>query len=80
MTEGSRPSRIGVDAGGTFVDLVAVDGESERARSTKVPSDARLGGALRAANGLAPTRPDAVVAGTTRVTNAILEGRLARTV
>ncbi len=79
MTERVPGTRVGVDAGGTFVDLVAVDTRSGRARSTKVLSDARLTGALGAAAGLVAAPPEAVVAGTTRVTNAVLEGRFART-
>ncbi|MBD0317298.1 MAG: hydantoinase/oxoprolinase family protein, partial [Thermoleophilia bacterium] len=79
MTEGHRRARIGVDAGGTFVDVVVVEPEGGRACSAKVPSDGRLEGAMEAASELVAGPPEAVVAGTTRVTNAILEGRLART-
>jgi N-methylhydantoinase A len=79
VTAGGPGARVGVDAGGTFVDLVTVDPARERARSTKVLSDRRLAGTLAAARALVDSPPDAVVAGTTRVTNAVLEGRFART-
>jgi N-methylhydantoinase A len=69
-------AKVGIDAGGTFTDVVVL--ESGTARSLKVPADAGL------VEGLARARPlvfggPAVVAGTTWVTNAVLEGRLART-
>ncbi|MBI1382049.1 MAG: hydantoinase/oxoprolinase family protein [Planctomycetaceae bacterium] len=68
---------VGVDSGGTFTDLVAVEGDSVRVKKRpSVPADpgaavaaglADLGGAER------------VVHGTTVALNALLTGRLART-
>jgi N-methylhydantoinase A len=69
-------ARVGVDAGGTFTDVVVLD--AGRAQSLKVPTDAGLGAGLGRALPLVGGAP-AVVAGTTWVTNAVLEGRLART-
>jgi N-methylhydantoinase A len=69
-------ARIGVDAGGTFTDVVVLaDGVLQ---GLKVPSDEELGEGLSQARELVAARPT-VVAGTTWVTNAVLEGKLART-
>lgn len=72
--------RVGVDTGGTFADVVAYDVVSGTAHVRKVPSDAEPREMLEAALADAPV--DAVsdvVHGTTRVTNAVLEGRVSRT-
>ena len=73
-------TRIGVDVGGTFTDLVAWD-SSGAMRSCKVPttSAAPAAGVL---NGLAVLEPEAgpwtlLAHGTTLVTNAIVERRVA---
>ncbi len=69
-------ARVGVDAGGTFTDVVMVDGGA--AQSLKVPTDAGLGEGLARSRRLVAGTP-AVVAGTTWVTNAVLEKKFART-
>jgi N-methylhydantoinase A len=71
-----REARVGVDAGGTFTDVVVLD--EGVARPLKVPTDAGLGEGLAGARALVVGAPS-VVAGTTWVTNAILERKLART-
>src|SRR5439155_18479090 len=71
-----QESRVGIDAGGTFTDVVVLDGGI--AHAVKVPTDVGLGEGLARARGLLATRPT-VIAGTTWVTNAVLERKLART-
>jgi N-methylhydantoinase A len=71
-----RQPRIGVDAGGTFTDVVVLAGGVLQA--LKAPTDAGLGEGLTRARALVAGRPT-VVAGTTWVTNAVLERKLART-
>ncbi len=79
--------RLGVDIGGTFTDLVLLEEETGRLMVTKVPSrPADPAGALLAAVEQAleqaGAEPDAVTLlshGTTIVTNAVLEEKLART-
>ncbi len=72
--------RVGVDVGGTFTDLVAIEAASRSIRSRKVltTADAPARGVLYglAALGAAPS---AIAHGTTIVTNTIVEGRGART-
>src|ERR671935_221688 len=68
--------RVGVDAGGTFTDVVVL--ERGVAHALKVPTDAGLVEGLARARGLV-TESATVVAGTTWVTNAVLERNLART-
>ena len=73
--------RVGVDVGGTFTDVVAVDHARFDTRVAKVPSrsDDRVAGLLAAlgAVGLAWEDVDDLIHGTTIVTNAIVEGDLA---
>lgn len=79
--------RLGVDIGGTFTDLVLLDEETGRLMVAKVPSrpDDPAGALLAAVEQAleqAGASPDAVTLlshGTTIVTNAVLEGKLART-
>jgi N-methylhydantoinase A len=71
-----QDARVGVDAGGTFTDVVVLDGGT--AQALKVPTDVGLGEGLMRARELLTGRPT-VVAGTTWVTNAVLERNLART-
>jgi len=71
-----REARVGVDAGGTFTDVVVLD--KGVAKALKVPTDAGLGEGLARVRHLVAKRPT-VVAGTTWVTNAVLEQKLART-
>jgi N-methylhydantoinase A len=72
--------RVGIDVGGTFTDLVAVAPASGVVRSRKVLTtpEAPARGVLA---GLEVLAPDAgsIAHGTTIVTNAIVEGRHART-
>ena len=67
--------RVGIEVGGTFTDLVAVDGES--VRTAKVPSTPASPdlGAMHAidAAGLDPGRIEELVHGSTVATNAVLE-------
>lgn len=72
---------VGTDIGGTFTDIVAREDGTGTMRSAKVPSqpaapvDAML--EALAAVGLAPGDVRRFVHGTTRVTNALVEERLA---
>jgi N-methylhydantoinase A len=75
-------TRVGVDVGGTFTDLVAVrpDGVLEIRKVASTPNDPSLG-LLRALDGLgSPVPIDVLVHGTTVATNALLERRGARVV
>ena len=73
--------RVGVDVGGTFTDVVAVNSGGFATRIAKVPSrsDDRVAGLLAAlhAVGLDWSDVDDLVHGTTLVTNAIVEDDLA---
>ena len=71
--------RAGVDAGGTFIDVVGFDPADGKAHPAKVPSDAGIGAGLARSAPLLARAPDAVVAGTTRITNTVLAGSLVRT-
>jgi N-methylhydantoinase A len=76
--------RIGIDTGGTFTDLVAVDEHAGRQVTTKIPStpdDPTVGfmHAVAAALellGADPAQVGTVTHGTTVATNALLEGRV----
>jgi N-methylhydantoinase A len=72
--------RVGIDVGGTFTDLVAVDPASGTVRSRKVLTtpEAPAQGVLIGLRSLAPDA-SSIAHGTTIVTNAIVEGRQART-
>jgi N-methylhydantoinase A len=73
-------ARVGIDVGGTFTDLVAIDPGSGAIRSRKVLTtpDAPARGVLVGLQALAPDA-GSIAHGTTIVTNAIVEGRHART-
>ena len=73
--------RVGIDIGGTFTDIVAVNLADNSLRLGKVPSryDEPVGAIVEAIESLdlAGGDIDIIVHGTTRVTNAIIEGNLA---
>jgi N-methylhydantoinase A len=78
---------VGIDTGGTFTDLVAVELERSRYHYHKVPTltaDPAKGildgiAELLDRNGLDRTAVKLLVLGTTLATNAVLQGRWART-
>src|SRR5499427_6874794 len=81
--------RIGVDVGGTFTDLVAVDdsGKATLAKVPSIPADPSIGvldglkllaGALDTQLGMLLADTERVVHGTTVATNALLEHKGAR--
>src|SRR6516165_978033 len=81
--------RIGIDVGGTFTDLVAVDdlGKTTLAKAPSTPADPSIGvldGLQSLAETLSLTRPtllgetERIVHGTTVATNALLEHKGAR--
>jgi N-methylhydantoinase A len=80
----TRRIRIGVDTGGTFTDVVAVDGETGALATTKTPStpadpaEGFLAGIHKvlSALGLDGTAISAVCHGTTVATNKLLEGKV----
>ena len=82
----SRRVRIGIDTGGTFTDVVAVDEDTGEVVSTKTPSTPQdpaegfLAGIRKVLDrlGLAGSAVTAVSHGTTVATNQLLEGRLDR--
>jgi N-methylhydantoinase A len=71
---------VGIDIGGTFTDIVAIHTSDRALRSAKVPSRAKDPVAsilaAMAAISLQPCDIAELVHGTTRVTNAIVEGKL----
>src|SRR5712691_8032860 len=73
---------VGIDVGGTFTDLTAVDSRTGRVVVTKVPSRPRHEAAAVLAGlealGIASPEVRRVVHGTTVGTNAVLERRGAR--
>src|SRR4051794_35349322 len=83
---GVRRVRIGIDTGGTFTDVVAVDEETGAVASTKTPSppadpaEGFLTGMQKVLDqlGLDGSAVTAVSHGTTVATNQLLEGRLDR--
>ncbi len=86
MVERAAPAgvgwRVGVDVGGTFTDVVAIRPKSGETRVAKVatrPGD-RVDGLLDAlaAVGLDWTEVGDLIHGTTMITNAIIEGHLAK--
>ena len=73
--------RIGIDIGGTFTDIVAVNTKDSSIRIGKVPSryEDPVGAIVEAITSLNLEADDidVIVHGTTRVTNAIIEGTIA---
>jgi N-methylhydantoinase A len=73
---------IGVDVGGTFTDLLLLDGERRQVRLAKVPTtvENQAFGVLAAVTetGASLGEIAAVVHGTTTTTNALLERKIAR--
>lgn len=67
-------NRLGVDAGGTFTDVVTGEGSARKLASR--PDDPSLA-VLAAVRSAAPAEPLEVVHGTTVATNALLENRAA---
>jgi N-methylhydantoinase A len=82
----ARRVRIGIDTGGTFTDVVAVDEETGEVATTKTPStpsdpaDGFLAGVQKVLDqlGLDGSAVTAVSHGTTVATNQLLEGKLDR--
>ncbi len=74
---------IGVDVGGTFTDLIAMDQATGQVRLSKVPStlDNQAFGVMDAIDqaGISLAQTDLIVHGTTTTTNAVLERKLSRT-
>ena len=77
-----RTLTVGIDVGGTFTDLLAVDVRSNTVKLAKVPTtvDNQAIGfmAALAAAGADPAAVQAIVHGTTTTTNALLERKIAR--
>jgi N-methylhydantoinase A/oxoprolinase/acetone carboxylase beta subunit len=85
MTERRANLRIGIDTGGTFTDIVCVDGTSGAMRVTKVastPSNPAIGlvrgvTAILDAGGASVDDLAGLAHGTTVATNALLQGEIA---
>jgi N-methylhydantoinase A len=83
---GARRVRIGIDTGGTFTDVVAVDEDTGATTTTKTPStpadpaEGFLAGVGKVLDllGLTGEAVTAVSHGTTVATNQLLEGRIDR--
>ena len=81
------PHRLGIDIGGTFTDATLIDettGEVHTAKVASTPRDPALGfmeatHRILDAGGVAPSDVSYLVHGTTVATNAIIEGKVART-
>ncbi len=74
--------RVGIDTGGTFTDLVAIDTATSQWYRSKVPSvpDNPLLGIVNAldAAGIAPAQIETLILGTTVGTNALIQRKGAR--
>ena len=77
-----RTLTVGIDVGGTFTDLLAVDPRTNEVKLAKVPTtvDNQAIGfmAALAAAGADPATVQAIVHGTTTTTNALLERKIAK--
>ncbi|MGC4024708.1 MAG: hydantoinase/oxoprolinase family protein [Mesorhizobium sp.] len=73
----------GIDVGGTFTDLLLIDGRNGQVRLAKTPTtvENQAHGVVAALNqtGFDISEIDLIVHGTTTTTNAVLERRLAKT-
>ena len=73
---------VGIDVGGTFTDLLAIDPTTDEVKLAKVPTTVENQAigfmAALAAAGLDPALLQAVVHGTTTTTNAVLERKIAK--
>ena len=73
----------GIDVGGTFTDLILIDGATGAVKIAKTPTTAENQAegvvASLAAAGQAIGNIDLIVHGTTTTTNAVIERRLSRT-
>ncbi|NHA70023.1 hydantoinase/oxoprolinase family protein [Phycicoccus flavus] len=86
MAEGARRIRVGIDTGGTFTDVVAVDEDSGAVVTTKTPStpanpaDGFIAGIEKILDVMGASGRDltAVCHGTTVATNKLLEGKVER--
>jgi len=78
-----RSWTVGIDVGGTFTDVVATDQRSGAVRTAKTLTRVRdpIGGIETACHSVALAMDDIsdLILGTTMATNAIVEGRLAKT-
>lgn len=78
----SKTLTVGIDVGGTFTDLLAVDAAAGTVKLAKVPTTVENQAigfmASLAAAGVEPASLQAVVHGTTTTTNALLERKIAR--
>ena len=83
MAERSSGAVVGVDVGGTFTDLIALDQATGQVRLAKVPTtpDNQAFGVMEALRtaGCDLRGLDLIVHGTTTTTNAVLERKLAKT-
>ena len=74
---------IGVDVGGTFTDLVTIDGDTGKIRIAKTPTtlDNQANGVIDALNlaDVSLSEVDLIIHGTTTTTNAVLERKLSKT-
>ena len=78
----SKALTVGIDVGGTFTDLLAVDTAAGTVKLAKVPTTVENQAigfmASLAAAGAEPASLQAIVHGTTTTTNALLERKIAR--
>jgi N-methylhydantoinase A len=76
------PYTVGIDVGGTFTDLIAVNAATGEVKLAKVPTtvENQAFGVMKAihAAGIALAEVDVILHGTTATTNAVLERKLAK--